>query len=156
MPGDYWIYILTNFPRRSVLYIGVTNSLEVRLHQHRAGEVRGFAWRNNTFALVYYEHFSQPQMAISREKQLKGWVRRKKEALINAMNPEWRDLAHDLFGDAASDADVAGNARGISTPPLRACAAKAVKRTESMSLVIPRDPSTPFRPPLDRPKLRSG
>ena len=43
--NDYWVYILTNIPRRTVLYIGVTNSLEVRLAQHRRGEVRGFAWR---------------------------------------------------------------------------------------------------------------
>ena len=55
--NDYWVYILINLPRRTVLYIGVTNSLEVRLHQHRAGEVRGFAWGNNAFALAYYEHF---------------------------------------------------------------------------------------------------
>ena len=116
--NDYWVYILTNLPRRTVLYIGVTNSLEVRMAQHRRGEVRGFAWRNNSFALVYYEQFPEPLMAIAREKQLKGWVRRKKEALINVMNPAWRDLAQDLFGESAQDIDVAGNRRAPSTAPL--------------------------------------
>jgi putative endonuclease len=61
---DYWVYILTNLPRRTVLYIGVTNSIEVRLAQHHEGGVHGFAWRNNTFALVYYEHFPEPATAI--------------------------------------------------------------------------------------------
>jgi predicted GIY-YIG superfamily endonuclease len=120
--NDYWVYILTNLPRRTVLYIGVTNSLEVRLAQHRRGEVRGFAWQNNAFALVYYEQSPEPLMAIAREKQLKGWVRRKKEVLISKMNPQWRDLAEDLFGENAHDADVYRNKRAPSTPPLRGCA----------------------------------
>jgi predicted GIY-YIG superfamily endonuclease len=122
MTGDYWVYILTNLPRRTVLYIGITNSLEVRLHQHRAGEVRGFAWRNNALALVYYEQFPEPTMAISREKQLKGWVRRKKEALINAANPEWRDLSAEWFGNVADAREVDGGTRGPSTAALRASA----------------------------------
>ena len=95
--NDYWIYILTNLPRRTVLYIGMTNSLEVRLAQHREGIARGFAWQNNTQALVYYENFPEAQMAIEREKQLKRWTRKKKEALIERLNPQWRDLAIELF-----------------------------------------------------------
>ena len=97
--NDYWVYILTNMPRRTVLYIGITNSLVVRLAQHRSGEVGGFTWQNNTYALVYYEQFPEPLMAIAREKQLKGWVRRKKDALITRLNPEWRDLSVDFFAD---------------------------------------------------------
>jgi predicted GIY-YIG superfamily endonuclease len=78
MTGDYWLYILTNLPRRTVLYIGVTNSLEVRLHQHRAGEVRGFAWRNNTFALVYYEHFPSRRWPFRERNNSKGGCGEKK------------------------------------------------------------------------------
>ena len=101
--NDYWIYVPTNLPRRTVLYIGVTNSLQVRLAQHRQGLARGVTWQNNTHALVYYEHFPEPQMAIEREKQLKRWVRSKKEALIERMNPEWRDLALELFSEDACE-----------------------------------------------------
>jgi putative endonuclease len=111
---DYWVYIVTNLPRRTVLYIGMTNSLEIRLAQHRAGVAHGFTWQNNTHALVYYENFPEPQMAIAREKQLKRWTRRKKEVLIERANPGWRDLSIELFSHEAEE--VAGGTRGSSAP----------------------------------------
>ncbi len=90
----------------------MTNSLEIRRAQHRDGVARGFAWRNNTHALVYYENFPEPAMAIAREKQLKRWTRRKKELLIERLNPEWRDLSIELFPNQANE--VAGATRGSS------------------------------------------
>src|SRR5438046_2409620 len=64
---DYWLYILTNLPRRTVLSIDMSNSLEIHLAQHRNGVARGFAWQNNTNALLYYEKFPEPSMAIEEE-----------------------------------------------------------------------------------------
>src|SRR4051794_10135626 len=92
---DYWVYILTNRPRCTVLYIGVTNSLKVRLWQHQNGSVSKFCGRYNVHHLIYFERYPDPEMAIARESQLKGWRRSKKEALINRKNPEWRDLGEE-------------------------------------------------------------
>ena len=83
---------------RTTLYTGVTNSLVRRVSQHRRGEIPGFSQRYNTNRLVYYEQFNEVRDAIAREKQLKGWSRSKKDALINAMNPEWSDLAVTVLG----------------------------------------------------------
>ena len=83
---------------RTALYTGVTNSLMRRVSQHRQGEIPGFSKRYNTNRLVYYEQFNDVLVAIAREKQLKGWSRSKKEALINTMNPQWTDLAVDVLG----------------------------------------------------------
>jgi putative endonuclease len=106
----YWVNILTNSPRSTVIYIGVTNSLEVRQWQHQHPTERGFTWRYNAHTLVYYELFPDPQSAISREKQLKGWRRSKKDALIDKFNPGWRDL-----GAALSAATLTQERRGPST-----------------------------------------
>ena len=75
------------------LYIGVTNSLERRMWQHRAGVSVGFTKRYCVTRLVYFEEFRDVSNAIARETQLKGWVRAKKVALIQRENPLWRDLA---------------------------------------------------------------
>ena len=88
---NYYVYILTNV-NRTVIYIGVTNSLENRLSQHRAdaaGEKRTFAGKYNCINVVYYERFQYVQHAITREKELKGWTRIRKEELINSFNPQW-------------------------------------------------------------------
>jgi putative endonuclease len=95
--GDYWIYILTN-ERRTALYVGITNDLEARLAQHVRGEGSGFTWQYQTSCLVYYENFPDPAQTIASEKQLKGWTRAKKVALISKLNPEFVDLAPLLFG----------------------------------------------------------
>lgn len=91
MDRRYYVYILTN-PRRTVLYIGITNDLLRRLYEHREKQGKGFTSRYNVSQLVYFEEGNDPLTAIAREKQLKGWSRAKKEELINATNPEWRDL----------------------------------------------------------------
>ena len=92
---DCAVYIMTN-RHRSVLYVGVTSSLRQRLAQHRAGvHPSSFTKRYNVDRLVYYEISSDIKAAIGREKQLKGWRRDKKTALIDSFNPEWNDLAAD-------------------------------------------------------------
>ncbi|MDQ6860755.1 MAG: GIY-YIG nuclease family protein [Verrucomicrobiota bacterium] len=85
---------------RSVLYIGVTNSLVRRVSQHRRGEIEGFTKRYRLNRLVYFESFEEPRVAISREKELKGWTRAKKNALVATKNPKWTDLSAILFQPA--------------------------------------------------------
>lgn len=87
----YYVYILASVSR--TLYIGVTNDLRRRVYQHKAGTIAGFTARYKVNRLVYFEPAETPEAAIAREKQLKGWVRRRKVALIEAENPEWDDLA---------------------------------------------------------------
>ena len=90
----YFVYILSNW-NDSVLYIGVTSNLPRRLYEHRHNLVDGFTRQYNVHKLVYYEHTNDLYSAISREKQLKGWRRSKKDALITKMNPDWHDLSAD-------------------------------------------------------------
>ena len=88
----YFVYILSNW-NNNVLYIGVTSNLERRLYEHRNHLADGFTDKYNVTKLVYYEHTSDVRSAISREKQLKGWTRAKKIALISSSNPGWIDLS---------------------------------------------------------------
>ena len=90
----YYVYMLTN-KYNKVLYTGVTNDLQRRLFEHKDENKDGFSAKYNTHKLVYYETTSDAKAAIAREKQLKGWRRDKKDALINSMNPLWRDLSED-------------------------------------------------------------
>jgi putative endonuclease len=87
------IYILTNITR-TVLYIGVSNNLKRRLSEHSAGrsDNSSFTSRYQTNLLVYFEHCPDAAQAIAREKQLKGWTRAKKEALITSLNPNWEAI----------------------------------------------------------------
>lgn len=87
----YWVYILTN--RSETLYTGMTNDLVRRLAEHRAGA--GFTGRYAIHRLVYAEEYPTAADAIAREKQIKGWTRARKVALVNGANPRWRDLAPD-------------------------------------------------------------
>ena len=89
----YYVYILTNATRR--LYVGVTNDLERRLYEHKSRLVPGFTRKYKIDWLVYYEQTSDVEAARAREKQIKGWRRSKKVALIEMMNPSWRDLSLD-------------------------------------------------------------
>ena len=93
----FYVYMMTN-KGQTTLYIGVTNSLVRRVHQHRSGDVSGFTERYNLNRLVYYEQYNDPRDAIAREKQLKRWRREKKETLIGKMNPTWADLAESVLG----------------------------------------------------------
>ncbi len=91
----YYVYILSN-PRRTVLYIGVTNDLVRRVYEHKHALVEGFTKQYLVRDLVYYEETDDVLSAIAREKELKGWLRARKAELVETMNPEWRDLSLDL------------------------------------------------------------
>lgn len=91
---SYFVYILTNHSK--TLYIGVTNSLERRVYEHRMGLLEGFAKKYRINQLIYFEESSDITAAIAREKQLKKWSRIKKIALIEKVNPGWKDLNTDL------------------------------------------------------------
>ena len=90
----YWVYIITN-KRCNTLYIGVTNNIIRRLHQHRFGEVKGFSKRYQLNRLVWIEHFRDVNDAIACEKKLKGWRRSRKVALIERTNQRWLDLSDE-------------------------------------------------------------
>ena len=94
MKGGF-VYILAG--KSGVLYTGVTSRLDSRVVQHRQKTVEGFAKKYNVSKLVYYESFGDIRAAIAREKQIKGWLRAKKLALIESVNPAWRDMAEDFF-----------------------------------------------------------
>ena len=88
----YFVYILTNWDD-SVIYIGVTSNLKKRLYEHRNDLADGFTKKYNVHKLVYFEESTDVNSAIAREKQLKGWTRKKKNQLIQKANPEWKDLS---------------------------------------------------------------
>ena len=88
---SYYVYIMTNKSR--TLYVGVTNNLERRVHEHQQKLVAGFTSKYNVTQLAYFEGTQDIHAAIAREKQIKGWVRRKKIALIESVNPKWKDLS---------------------------------------------------------------
>jgi putative endonuclease len=92
----YFVYLMTN-RWKNVLYTGVTNSLEQRVWQHKNGAFPGFTKKYNCDRLVYFEEFGEIDQALSREKQIKGWSRAKKDALIDKQNPERKDLAEDWY-----------------------------------------------------------
>jgi putative endonuclease len=92
----FYLYMMSN-RSRVVLSTGITNSLMRRVWQHQKGEIEGFTKAYRVNRLVYYERFKDPQGAITREKEIKGWRREKKNALIERMNPRWTDLSPMLF-----------------------------------------------------------
>ena len=98
MDHNYYVYILSSTNR--VLYVGMTNDLVHRVAQHKLGVFPGFTKRYNVDRLVYFEHTHDASAAIAREKQLKGWVRKKKVALVESRNPEWVDLYAGLTSTA--------------------------------------------------------
>jgi putative endonuclease len=95
MNKEYYVYIMTNKSR--TLYTGVTNNLERRVYEHKHKLMPGFTSKYNITKLVYYEAGDNINVAITREKQIKGWLRAKKIALIESVNPEWRDLSEDWY-----------------------------------------------------------
>jgi len=92
----YYVYIMTN--RTKTLYTGVTNDLERRVLEHKNKLVECFTKKYNISKLVYFEDTDDVRIAIMREKQIKGWLRKKKIALIETVNPEWRDLSEEFLG----------------------------------------------------------
>ena len=95
------MYIITN-KNKTVLYTGVTNDLERRVGEHIAGLVKGFSKRYHLNRLLWFENYRDINCAIAREKEIKGWLRSKKVALINSLNPGWNNLAADWFQNAAA------------------------------------------------------
>jgi len=87
----YFVYIMTN--RSKTLYTGLTNSLIRRVREHNVGIGSGFTTKYRLDRLVYFERFQDVHNAIEREKEIKGWLRIKKIALIVSVNPTWRDLS---------------------------------------------------------------
>ena len=95
MPRAPCVYIMAS-RRNGTLYTGVTSNLLERAHQHREGLTPGFTSRYGCKLLVFYEHYGRMDVAIAREKQIKGGSRARKIALIQAMYPGWRDLYESL------------------------------------------------------------
>lgn len=91
----YCVYIVTN-QRNTVLYTGMTSMLPERITQHKQKVVPGFTKKYNVDKLVYFEVIGTAYDAIVREKKIKGWIRKKKNALIESNNPKWRDLSDYL------------------------------------------------------------
>lgn len=95
MHTESYVYLLAN-KHNNVLYTGVTNDLIRRVYEHKNKLVAGFTQKYNVDRLVYFEVCSGIVVAIEREKQIKGWSRKKKQDLINSLNPGWDDLYRSL------------------------------------------------------------
>jgi putative endonuclease len=91
----YFVYLLTSKDNK-VMYVGVTNDIKRRLYEHKNKMVKGFTEKYNVNRLVYYEETSDVLAAMAREKEIKRWRREKKDALVVAVNPEWKDLSEGL------------------------------------------------------------
>jgi putative endonuclease len=96
----YYIYILAS-KRNGTLYVGFTNNLKRRIYEHKNGIIGGFTKKYSVNNLVYFEESSDVHAAIRREKQIKGWRRDKKIALIESTNPDWKDLSKEWFMDSS-------------------------------------------------------
>ncbi len=94
----YFVYIMTN--RSGTLYTGVTNDLERRVREHQLG-LSTFTRKYGLTRLVYYEAVDDIQAAIAREKQIKGWVRARKLALVRSRNPAFKDLSRELWPEGS-------------------------------------------------------
>ena len=92
----YFVYILSNF-KRTVVYVGITNNLIRRVYEHKENMVDGFTKDYQVHDLLYFEDYEDPKIAIAREKQIKNWTRRKKNALIASQNPTLKDLYKSLI-----------------------------------------------------------
>jgi len=88
---EYLTYIATN-KMNTVLYTGITNSLERRMFEHKNKLIPGFTSKYNVNKLIWYENFNSPEEAIAAEKKIKGWTRAKKLNLIRSINPNFNDL----------------------------------------------------------------
>ncbi|MBU4484396.1 GIY-YIG nuclease family protein [bacterium] len=101
---QYYVYIMTN-ERNTVLYTGVTNDLKRRVYEHKNKLIEGFTKAYNLTKLIHFEITNDVEAAITREKQIKGWLRKKKIALIEIENSLWKDLSEDTgsFANAQDD-----------------------------------------------------
>lgn len=96
---NYFVYMVTNKTKK-VLYVGMTNNLAERVVEHylNQGNKKTFTGRYNCFNLVFFERYQYVNMAIEREKELKGWKRIKKDDLVNSFNPKWEFLNQEVCG----------------------------------------------------------
>lgn len=92
--NEYYVYIVTN--KSKTLYTGVTNNLIRRIYEHKNKLIDGFTKKYNITILVYFESYENINDAIAREKQIKGWVRKKKIELVESTNKNWSDLSDGL------------------------------------------------------------
>jgi putative endonuclease len=107
---EYFVYIMANEAR--TIYVGVTNSLERRVYQHKNNSAEGFTSRYGLHKLIYYAATTDVREAIEGEKRIKGWTRAKKVALIEETNPGWNDLSARWYSDSKQN-------RGDSDSSLR-------------------------------------
>ncbi len=114
---QYYVYIMTN--RSRTLYTGVTNNLERRVYEHKQKLIPGFTKKYNITRLVYYEVSDDIREAIKREKQIKGWLRIKKVALIESVNPHWKDLAEKWWPVCHPERSEGSQQQGDSSLTLR-------------------------------------
>lgn len=91
----YYVYILTN-KSNSLIYTGVTNNLGRRLSEHQNEQLDGFTKKYHLYKLVYFEEYFEVNDAIAREKQIKHWTREKKNRLVEAINPDWKDFGENF------------------------------------------------------------
>ncbi len=149
----YYIYMMTN-RSRVVLYTGVTNDLARRAWEHQNGTIKGFTKRYRLTSLVYHETSHNIGQAIDRKKEIKGWRRRKKNALIETLNPKWTDLSPTLYqpseiprrASPARDDNQEECARPMKRP-FRGLGAILFKEF----IVVMRDPMTLFLHALPAP-----
>ncbi len=92
----FYVYILAS-KKNGTLYTGVTSNLPKRITRHKNKHYKGFTARYDVNRLVWYEYQSSAKKAIAREKEIKGWIRKKKLELIESQNPEWRELYFDVI-----------------------------------------------------------
>jgi putative endonuclease len=104
---ERWYYTYIVASRTHVLYTGVTGRIEARVAEHKSKALSGFTSDYNCCRLVWYECYDNPASAIAREKQIKGWIRAKKIALIERMNPTWLDLSEN-WGKELKPLQLAG------------------------------------------------
>ncbi len=95
---NFYVYLLTNWNNK-VMYVGMTNNLERRVFEHKNKIIDGFTKKYKLNKLVYYEHTTDVNSAISREKEIKKWCREKKNRLVITKNPEWKDLSDELLSE---------------------------------------------------------
>ena len=113
-PKIYFVSLMSN--RSKTLYVGVTNSLIRRVREHKLGIGSQFASRYKVDRLVYYERFEDVHRAIGREKEIKGWLRVKKIALIVSVNPAWRDLSSEWYQRHPFQPDTAVRMDTVARP----------------------------------------
>ena len=95
--NTYYVYIMASSNNRT-LYIGMTNNLIRRVYEHRNGLIDGFTKKYNCHKLVWFQETNSIESAITKEKQMKNWIRQYKENVINEMNPDWKDLYDEILG----------------------------------------------------------